>query len=129
MKKVLAITLLALTLTGCGTTTPIEAPKAECKAYIASGRYYSAGQLITNDGNIWGYTQDIISEKPSYDNEPVYAVFNDNGTPDVIEDDIIEGLVFDMETAIYDALEQEFSQVEGFTVERTNNNIKIGVVE
>ena len=127
MKKILAISLLALTLTGCGETAPIATPEAEHSAYIVSGRYYTNGTVITNDGNIWGYTQDIISEEPAYDNEPIYAVFDDNGTPDDIYDDPIAGVVLDRETAIYDALEEAFADAEGFSTERAGNTIKISV--
>lgn len=125
MKKLLLVSLLALTLTGC-EEAKVEIPAVEHTASIVSGRYYTNGELITSDGNIWGYSQDIISEEPAYDNEPVYAVIDDNGTPNIIEDDIIAGLVLDRETAIYDALETAFSDAEGFTVEREGNTIKIG---
>ena len=88
MKKVLALSLVALTLCGCGSTVT-TAPTVEHTTYYQCGRYYTSGELITNDGNIWGYAQDIISEEPSYDNEPVYAVFDNNGTPESIYDDVV----------------------------------------
>jgi hypothetical protein len=125
MKKLLAISMLLLSLYGCGSTT--TEPSAEHTAYFQSGRYYFTadlqGQVLTNDGNIWDYTQDIISEEPSYHNEPVIAVIDDNGTPDTVEDDAILGLVLDRETAIYDALEASLS--ESFELERDGNNIRI----
>ena len=31
--------------------------------YTAYGRYYTDGTVITNDGNEWSYTTDIISDK------------------------------------------------------------------
>lgn len=132
MKKLLLLSALSLALTGCGADAPaVDEP--EHTNYITTGRYYFnadlQGQVVTSDGNVWGYTQDIISEQPSYHNEPVYAVFDDNGTPDNIYDDIIEGLVLDRETAIYDAFEAEFSKDGNFTVERDGNNIRIGVLE
>lgn len=88
MKKLLIALLAVLCLTGCSS-----APKAESTMYIVAGWYYIDGEVITEDGNIWGYSQDIISEAPSYDDEPVLAVFDDAGTPDNIYDDEIVGLV------------------------------------
>lgn len=117
MKKVL-IALLALTcLTGCSKT------ETEHTSRIVSARYYTCGEVITEDGNAWGYSQDVISEKESYDNQPVFAVFDDNGTPDDIYDDEILGLTFDRETAIYDELEKALS--ESFAIERNGNRISI----
>ena len=129
MKKLVSILFLAaMFLTGCSTTTEepkVAEPVAEVEhtRYVDHGRYYLEGKVITDDGNIWSYSQDIISDKDSYDAEPVYIGFDDNGTPDTIEDDIILGLVFDRETAIYDALEESLS--ESFELERDGNNIHI----
>ena len=134
-KKALALLAIGTTMvlfTGC-SDSPTSKEKAsnniEPTGYYQPGRYYLDGQVITEDGNIWSYTQDIISKEPAYNNEPVYAVFSDNGTPDVIEDDIIKGLVLDRETAVYDALEDAFSDAEGFNAERTGNTIKISIEE
>jgi hypothetical protein len=129
MKKLLTIALLTiLILTGCNK--PAEEPvdtTVEHNYYFTTGRYYLnadlQGQVLTSDGNIWDYTQDIISEEPSYHNEPVLVGFDDNGTPDDIYDDIIVGLVLDTNTAIYDALERKLS--ESFELERDGNNIRI----
>ena len=125
MKKILAISMLALSLCGCGATT--TEPDVEHIMYFQSGRYYFTadlqGQVVTNDGNVWEYTQDVISDKPSYHNEPVIAVLDDNGTPDDIYDDSVVSLVLDQETAIYDALEASLS--ESFELEREGNNIRI----
>ena len=100
---------------------------AEPVVYFITGRYYFnadlQGQVLTDDGNIWDYTQDIISDKPSYHNEPIIACIDDNGTPDEIHDDVIIGLVLDRETAIYDELESSLS--ESFDLERNGNNIRI----
>lgn len=141
-KKFVSILLTAaLALTGCATdkTEPInkenlvaiEEVKHEPTNYITAGRYYFnadlQGQVVTSDGNVWEYTQDIISEEPSYHNEPVFVVFNDNGTPSNIYDDSILGLVLDRETAIYDALEAEFSNDDNFTIKREGNVITIGL--
>lgn len=131
MKKTLALALIlgALILSGCGATTsgsapePTAEPKAENKFYTASGRYYVNGIVITEDGNEWGYSQDVISEKESYDDEPVFVVFDDKGTPGDIYDDAILELILDRETAIYDALEVALS--EEFTVERNGNRLEI----
>jgi hypothetical protein len=126
MKKLLALTLagaMCLTTIGC---TKTEAPTPEPKAhtrYTAYGRYYTDGTVITDDGNEWGYSTDTISDKTPYDAMPVWVGFDDNGTPDNITDDIILGLVYDRNTAIYDKLETELS--EAFEIERDGNNIKI----
>ena len=121
MKRIFALSLIALTLCGCGNNATTVEP--EHTQYYQGGRYYTSGEVITNDGNIWDYQTDIISEEPSYDAEPVYAVFDDNGTPDNIYDDAVLGLVLDRETAIYDALEVALS--EEFNLERNGNNIRI----
>lgn len=88
MKKFLLMALAALCLTGCGTKA-----EAEPIMRIVSGHYYTSGKVIAEDGNVWLYSQDVISEEPSYDNEPVYVLFYDAGTPDNIYDDEITGLV------------------------------------
>lgn len=100
-----------------------EQPKVESKQYTAYGRYYTNGTVITNDGNEWNYNTDSISDKTPTDNMPVWIAFDDNGTPDSITDDIILGLVYDRETAIYDALETELG--DDFQLERDGNNIRI----
>ena len=122
MKIKVVATLLALCcLTGCATRE--MKPEPEHSTYMVQGRYYTNGEVITQDGNVWGYDQAIISEMESYDNEPVFALFDDNGTPDNIYDDEIYGLVLDRETAIYDALEVELS--EAFDIERNGNIISV----
>lgn len=132
MKKLLTIILILITiaLTGC---TKSEEPVVTATTtiahtrYVAHGRYYMNADLqwdvITDDGNVWSYDQDIISDKPRYHTQPVYVGFDDNGTPDIIEDDIVLGLVLDVETAIYDNLETSLS--EAFELERDDNNIRI----
>lgn len=115
MEKILIFLSALLLMTGCGS-----APKVESNTYTVYARYYTDGTVITEDGNIWDYSQDIISKKASYDNEPVFALFDDNETPDNIYDDEILGLVLDRETAIYDALE-----AQDFIVERNGNNLRI----
>lgn len=95
---------------------------------IEHGRYYLNGTVITNDGNEWWYSTREISSREPYDGMPVTVVFSDNGTTEKT-DDIIEGVVFDRETAIYDELEKEMSQVDGWTVTRNGNEIRISVME
>lgn len=130
MKQLIKITTLLLilvSLAGCTKSNASKGVSQEAEAVhtrrTETGRYYTDGTVITADGNIWGYTQDIISDKPSYNNQPVYAVLDDNGTPDEITDDIILGLVWDVETAIYDELETALS--DSFELEREDNNIHI----
>lgn len=123
MKKFIALTLLVgafLMTIGC---TKSETPKHEPTQYTAYGRYYTNGTVITNDGNEWGYAADTISDRVPTDAMPVWVAFEDNGTPTDITDDIILGLVYDVNTAIYDALEIALS--DKFEVERTDNNIRI----
>ena len=123
MKKLIALTLVVgafLMTIGC---TKTETPKHEPAQYTAYGRYYTNGTVITNDGNMWEYSADTISDKTPTDAMPVWVAFEDNGTPDDITDDIILGLVYDRETAIYDALETALS--DNFELERDGNNIKI----
>ena len=122
MKIRIIASLLALCcLTGCASTA--TETEIEHATYMAQGRYYTCGEVVTIDGNVWGYTQDIISEMESYDNQPVFALFDDNGTPENIYDDEIYGLVLDRETAIYDALEVALS--DKFTIERNGNVISV----
>ena len=117
--KAIVILCILCCLTGC-SQREIE---PEHTTYITAGRYYACGEVITEDGNVWAYSQDIISEMESYNNEPVFALIDDNGTPDHIYDDEVYGLVLDRETAVYDALERELS--EAFTVKRNGNILSI----
>lgn len=127
--KTAALTLSVgaiLMCTGCTKTNEKPMPKTESKQYTAYGRYYTDGTVITNDGNDsqwWEFSTDSISDLTPYDAMPVWIAFNDNGTPNDITDDIILGLVYDRETAIYDALENELD--DSFELERDGNNIRI----
>lgn len=91
-------------------TTEVETPHNK---YTAYGRYYTDGTVITNDGNEWAYSTDLISNQIPTDDMPVWVGFDDNGTPNDITDDIILGLVYDRETALSDK----------FELERNDNNI------
>lgn len=117
-KIILSIIGLSLLFAGCS-----QKGNLEHTTRIVSARYYTCGEVITEDGNAWIYSQDIISERESYDNEPVFALIDDNGTPDNIYDDEIYGVVLDRETEVYDRLEAELSK--SFTVERNGNIISI----
>ena len=123
--KLLSIICVTLLLSGCGKAT--EPLSNESVMYITSGTYHITadlkGQVITSDGNVWDYSQTIISNKPSYHGEPVYVAFDDNGTPNDIYDDVILGLTLDRETEIYNELEASLS--ESFELERNGNNIRI----
>lgn len=94
---------------------------------IASGRYYITadltGQVLTDDGNLWDYTQTLIADAPSYHNEPVFVYFNTNNTPDDVTDDEIISIVLDRMTKIYDELEVSLSA--SFELDRDGNNIRI----
>ena len=63
MKRIIAILGIALLLGGCQGK---QEQDVEHTTYIAQGRYYICGEVITEDGNIWGFSQDIISERESY---------------------------------------------------------------
>ena len=108
-----------LCLSGCGTAEP----EVEHTCYALQGRYYVEGICEDTNGNIWGYTTDVVSKRQPYDGMPVYICFDDAGTPDNIYDDEVLGLVYDRETAIYDELEASLS--DAFAIERTGNNIRI----
>ena len=120
MKKILLIALVgAMSLTiGC---TKAE-PKVHTQ-YVAQGRYYTNGTVISTDGNEWDYATDTISDKTPFDGIPVHIGFDDNGTPNDIYDDIILGLTWDIYTNVYDDLETALS--DKFELERNENNIKI----
>lgn len=125
MKKLLALTLVVgafLMATGCTQEETI--PQVESQQYTAYGRYYTDGTVITNDGNEWEFSTDTISDKTPTNAMPIWIGFDDNGTPDEITDDIILGLVHDLNTAIYDELESALS--DSFELEREGNNIHIG---
>lgn len=124
-KIILALAGASLLLSGCTEKENViaEVKPVESTVYIVAGRYYTSGEVVTQDGNAWTYSQDIISEEPSYDNEPINALFDDMGTPDNIYDDEILGIVLDRETAIYDELETALSV--SFSVERDGNKIHL----
>lgn len=134
MKKQIALILAMgafLMTTGCTNTESTKAElvsisSVEPQTYTAYGRYYTDGTVITNDGNDsrwWEYSTNTISDQTPYDNMPVWIAFNDNATPNDITDDIILGLVYDRNTAIYDDLETALS--DSFELEREGNNIRI----
>lgn len=78
MRKIALI--LAMLLAGCQK-------QVEPEMYIVSGHYYADGTIITEDGNIWGYTNETFD-----DNFPVNVLFDNNGT-ETIYDDVIIGIV------------------------------------
>ena len=122
MKKILALATILCTiatLVGCGST---EEPKVHTR-YVAQGRYYTDGTIITNDGNEWAYSTDTISDKTPFDGIPINIGFDDNGTPDDIYDDVVLGVTWDVATNIYDELETALS--DKFDLDREGNNIKI----
>lgn len=64
-----------------------EVEKPEHQEYTMFGKYASCGIVYGSDGNIWDYWQADIR-----DDMLVRITFDDNGTPDNIEDDIIINL-------------------------------------
>lgn len=126
MKKLVALALVVgafLMTTGCASDVAPKPTPAPSVRYTAYGRYYTNGTVITDDGNVWTYSTDSISDQTPTDAMPVWAGFDDNGTPADITDDIILGLVYDRNTAIYDELETALS--DKFELDREGNNIKI----
>ena len=82
MKKMMITALLASALlSGCAATE-------EHHYYAASGYYYTDGTIITDDGNIWDFQTDAITENETR----VKVVFDNNGTPKIITDDIIRNV-------------------------------------
>jgi hypothetical protein len=117
--------IIGVELNKCMEAKPVVSEQPHTR-YTAYGRYYTDGTVITNDGNEWSYSTDVVSDKTPYDNMPVWIGFDDNGTGD-ITDDIVLGLVYDRNTAIYDALETALS--DEFELERDGNNIRIGGIK
>jgi hypothetical protein len=78
--KIISIAWLAMIMvSSCGR---YENPHS---TYAVNGKYYSDGTVITEDGNMWGFcSSDIFNDAVN-----VSVVFDDNGTPDNIIDDII----------------------------------------
>lgn len=104
---------------------PIAEPVVvtEAERYITSGRYYEEGYVVDSNGERWDYECD---KSDFYDGIPVKVVMSDNGTQNLY-DDVVLGLVYDRETAIYDELEESFSEVEDWEVSRDGNDIHISV--
>ena len=80
MKRIIALLSISLLLTGCQK-------QVEPEMYIVSGHYYANGEIVTEDGNVWGYTSESFD-----DNFPVNVLFDNNGT-ESIYDDVIVGIV------------------------------------
>ncbi len=80
MKKILALIGVAICLSGCQK-------QVEPEMYIVSGHYYANGEVVTEDGNIWGYTSESFD-----DDFPANVLFDNNGT-ETIYDDVIVGIV------------------------------------
>ena len=121
--SMLSALALSILLTGCGSAQP----KVEHTRYTTQGKYYTLGVCEDVNGNVWEYSTDTISKLTVYDAMPVYICLDDAGTPNNIHDDMVLGLVYDRETAIYDKLEDVLS--ESFTIDRNGNNIHISKEE
>ena len=126
MKKILALLALTITLTGCNAQPQRE---IQSERYtITNCRYYTNGTVETSDGMLWGYTTEIISETTVYDGMPVVMCMDDKGTPEIIEDDIVLGLVYDRMTAIYDEIAANLDK-GNIEYERNGNYIHVKSVE
>ena len=64
-----------------------EVEEPDHQEYTMFGKYAGHGVVFASDGNIWDYWQADIR-----DDMLVRITFDDNGTPDNIEDDIIINL-------------------------------------
>lgn len=82
MKKLITF-VLAITLIGAAI---LIAPKSTpTKQYAVPNALYLDGEVITpKDQFIWAFEDDTIPQ-----NTVVVVVFDDNGTPDYLEDDCI----------------------------------------
>ena len=81
MKKLLIAVLAVLCLCGCA--------EPGHKTYTTSGNYYTVGEVITEDGNVWGFDQSDFYE----DGQSVKVIMDDAGTPDYIYDDEIIAII------------------------------------
>ena len=73
--------------------------ETEGKAYTLHGRYYVNGTFVDEEGNIWDYATTEIDSQSVYDAMPVYAIFWDNYTVP-IEDDEIRKICIDYYTQL-----------------------------
>jgi hypothetical protein len=108
MKKLMIILTLMVGFCICVCAcakVEVEPEPTTDSIYTADGRYYIDGTVITEDGNVWEYHTNNISNEMPYDYMPVWVAFDNNGTDD-ITDDVILGLVHDKITALYDTLEE-----------------------
>ena len=87
--KLLAALMLAAQLTGACATT---APSTPANVYTLDG-IYCVDEVYTSDGNRWDYDMlDYVGDVPAYDGMPVTVWLSDNGTPDIVTDDVILAL-------------------------------------
>ena len=131
MKKVAIMMMLAMmTLVGCGAEQeyePVEeVVEVEADYYTMFGRYYDEGYVCDEFGEVWEFWWETDEEV--YDGMPVKMIMSDSGTDLLYDDEVLE-LVYDRETAIYDALEDELGEVDGWDITRDGNTIHIGIEE
>lgn len=60
MKKLIATTMAILCMSGCGAA--VSEPEPEHTRYALQGRYYADGICEDINGNLWGYTADMVSK-------------------------------------------------------------------
>lgn len=84
MKKYSFPIIVTILISLCSISLTMSGAK-ESENYIVPG-HHTNGTIITNDGNIWDCQTEML-------NGAVHVVFNDNGTPDNIYDDIIIDLI------------------------------------
>ena len=90
--KVILFTIMTATIllfSGCTNSVSDDIEKTAdpiSQHYTMNGRYYTDGTVITDDGNIWGYSTDTIDGEKPYDDQPVCVHFDNNGTEDVTDD-------------------------------------------
>lgn len=80
LKKLIIILSLSLAF----PSQPVEAPVIPPQEYTMVGKYADCGLVFDQYGDIWEYWQADVP-----DNVNVRITMSDNGTKDIIEDDIV----------------------------------------
>lgn len=90
MKKYLICALFGvffgvMFFTACDEPSVTEHESVPHDTYTTYGTYYTNGEIITDDGNIWDYSAENIA-----DETPIVVVFDDMGTNNIYDDEILE---------------------------------------
>lgn len=82
MKKTLIAIITTALLASMTACAPNPAPH---HTYAVSGHYHLNGTIITSDGNLWDFQTSAFTTDATH----IQVIFDDNGTPDNIYDDVI----------------------------------------